>query len=163
MSHLFKGELQLLRWSETSNAGATLTFQLSDVRDLDAFKNLTLAKKGMCGQRIASMMMLVDELDSAIEDAETVYVAYEEPIKVQDSQLVSPKNKPGQLCVMACTFCADPDFQYWTGAGDEPSAKQLILGQCGITSRKELDTNKDAAAIFHRDFREKFLDWKNKK
>jgi hypothetical protein len=155
MTHLFKGELQLLRWSETSNQGAVVTFQLSDVRDLDAFKDLTLAKKGMAGQRIAAMMMLVDDLDAAIEDAETVYVAYEEP-----------KNKPGDLCIMACKFCADTNFHYWVYSVCmnrclcEEDAKQFILRTCNTTSRKYLDTDHAAKHIFLTEIRAPFLEWK---
>lgn len=78
--------------------------------------------------------------------------------------------KPGQLCVMACAFCADPRFFDWVDerfmpAGEfmertETEAKQFILETCGIESRKELDVNKDAAARFHQEIRMPFMTWK---
>lgn len=142
---IFRGELQLLRWSETSNQGATITFQLSDVRDLDAFKDLTMAKKGMAGQRIAAMMAHVaDDVEPTPE----------------------PKQRPGELCIMACTFCADKQFWLWCATrndftGGEEGAKLVILNTCGVQSRKEIDTNKTAMARFHTLIREPFIKWRN--
>ena len=141
---IFRGELQLLRWSETSTGGATITLQLSDVSDLNGFKDLTLAKKGMAGQRIAAIMVQVDE------DAEQTAPA-------------APKIKPGELCIMACTFCADRLFQDWAvgATGSEDDAKVYVLNICGIKSRKELDTDKAAAKRFHTLIREPFMAWKS--
>jgi hypothetical protein len=74
------------------------------------------------------------------------------------------------LCIMACTFCRDPQFCAWlehlageTGDGvkfDEAAAKEFILTACGIESRNELDTNARAADDFHRIVRVPFLEWK---
>lgn len=146
MTTIFRGELQLLRWSETSNQGATITFQLSDVRDLDAFKDLTMAKKGMAGQRIAAIMAHVaDDVEPVLE----------------------PKQRPGELCVMACTFCADPKFWQWADlTSEEPiegelGAKEFILNMCGVLSRKELDIHPTAATRFHAKIREPFIRWRN--
>lgn len=143
---IFRGELQLLRWSETSTGGATVTFQLPDVRDLNGFKDLTLAKKGMAGQRIAAIMVQVED-------------------DIEQTQPV-PKQRIGDLCLMACTFCADPDFQHWahTQNGEcqtEAEAKQFILDVCLIDSRKELDADKTAGALFHTAIREPYLKWKS--
>ena len=71
-----------------------------------------------------------------------------------------PQQKPGQLCIMACTFCADPEFQRWTHTSTEEQAKRVILGRCRIDSRKELDTDQDAAKRFHAQIREPFMAWK---
>lgn len=143
---LFSGELQLLRWSDTSTGGATVTFQLSDVKELDRFKDLTLAKKGMAGQRIAAVMMQYED-------------------DVEPPAPVVERVKPGMLCIMACTFCADPEFQRWahTQFGEcqsEAEAKQFILNVCGVLSRKELDTEPSAAKRFHAQIREPFMAWK---
>lgn len=145
---IFRGELQLLRWSETSNQGATVTFQLADVRDLDAFKDLTLAKKGMAGQRIAAIMAQVeDDVEAGFD------VTQYDPKKV----------RPGELCIMACTFCADPAFWQWADkTSEEPiegeaGAKYFILSMCEIKSRKELDTNPEAAQRFHTKIRMPYM------
>lgn len=144
---IFRGELQLLRWSETSTGGATVTFQLSDVADLNGFKDLTLAKKGMAGQRIAAIMAQVDD------DVE------------QAPAPVAAKQQPGMLCIMACTFCADQQFWLWCArrpefTGGEEGAKAVILNVCGVVSRKELDTQPTAATRFHKQIREPFMAWK---
>ena len=141
---IFRGELQLLRWSETSTGGATVTFQLPDVSDLNGFKDLTLAKKGMAGQRIAAIMV-------AIEDgAEQTFAP------------VSPEKKPGQLCIMACTFCADPLFHEWSGMATDDAAKYFILSACRIDSRKKLDTDKEAGDRFHSHIRIPYMAWRAK-
>ncbi len=144
---IFRGELQLLRWAETSTGGATVTFQLADVGDLDRFKDLTLAKKGMAGQRIAAIMVQVED-------------------DVEQPAPVAQKVQPGMLCIMACTFCADPDFHAWvdkfySDCKTDAEAKAFILHTCGIDSRKQLDTNKIAATRFHTIIREPFLAWKD--
>lgn len=72
-----------------------------------------------------------------------------------------PKEKPGQLCIMACTFCADPLFREWLGVDSEEAAKSAILNECRIKSRKELDTNHKAGRIFLSDFRNSFLAWRD--
>lgn len=138
---IFRGELQLLRWSETSNAGATVTFQLADVRDLEAFKDLTLAKKGMAGQRIAAIMVQAED-------------------DVEQQKQPEPTQRPGMLCIMACTFCADPEFQNWCDVVSEAGAKQRILALCSIGSRKELDSDPIAAQLFHSLIRTPFMKWK---
>jgi hypothetical protein len=78
----------------------------------------------------------------------------------------APKEKPGQLCVMACTFCADPMFRKWISetykyeCQDEGAAKEFVLEICGIESRKELDTDSRAAFVFHERVRKPFVAWK---
>lgn len=76
-----------------------------------------------------------------------------------------PKEKPGELCIMACNFCVDPLFIEYVSIGErepasEETAKEYILGICGINSRKELDANKNAASEFHDSIRKPFLEWK---
>lgn len=69
------------------------------------------------------------------------------------------------LCIMACLFCRDKQFQYWvhTQNGEcqtEAEAKAFILKTAGIKSRNELDTNVEAAQRFHEQIRKPFLAWK---
>lgn len=79
------------------------------------------------------------------------------------SKLQEPKEKPGQLCVMACTFCADPEFRDWLGASNEDDAKQMILQELRISSRKELDTNHEAGRQFLNEYRNPFVAWRDAK
>lgn len=145
---VFEGEIQLLRWSDTSTQGATVTFQLADHADLEQFKSMTLAKKGMTGQRLAAVMVELGDDEQPVE----------QPV---------PKVKPKELCIMACTFCADLRFQEWadslseTRVENEGDAKFFILNACGVHSRKELDSDPAAAMLFHARIREPYLKWKN--
>lgn len=67
------------------------------------------------------------------------------------------KQPVGALCRLAVQLCADELFIDWVGAADSAHAKELILNSCGILSRKELDTNQEAAKIFHSEFRQPFV------
>ena len=88
----------------------------------------------------------------------------------RDSEPKTPDSttvvKPGQLCVMACTFCADPLFWKWISKSQyacrtEAHAKEWVMGVCGVESRKEIDADKIAATRFHTLIREPFMDWRD--
>ena len=70
------------------------------------------------------------------------------------------------LCIIACIFCRDSQFHQWlaeTAGLTKPrdgQAKAFILRVCSISSRNELDTNPDAAYLFHELVRKPFLAWK---
>lgn len=81
-----------------------------------------------------------------------------------------------ELCIMACVFCRDPQFQEWSSkqaqvknllivggrlpGRSEAVAKAVILTVCGVSSRNDLDSNAEAANIFHDQVRKPFLAWK---
>lgn len=155
---VFDGEVQLLRWSETSNQGATITLQLSNAADLERFKLMTLAKGKQAGQRLMAAMVEIGE--------------DEQPVAQPEKQSQEPKAKPGELCIMACTFCADPVFRRWITevfnprgviCNTEEGAKDFILETCEIDSRKKLDQFSSAAHAFHTEIRKPFLEWKEQR
>lgn len=143
MTPAFQGEVQLLNWSETHNGGAKIVLQLADAADLEAFKVMTVRKGKVAGQRLATVMVEIGDDERPIEPA-------------------APTQRPGMLCVMACAFCADRLFQDWSvgATGNESDAKEFILDTCGIDSRKKLDTDKEAARLFHTLIREPYLEWR---
>ena len=82
-----------------------------------------------------------------------------------------------ELCIMACVFCRDKQFQDWAGKraraqrmmfigdvdmriDDERLAKFFILAEAGVSSRNDLDIDDDAAQRFHDLVRKPFLEWK---
>lgn len=79
-----------------------------------------------------------------------------------------PKERAGQLCVMACNFCADRDFHQWVGIMnglpysdvDSEVAKQYILDICGVDSRKDIDKSAAVAHKFHNAIRAPYLEWR---
>jgi hypothetical protein len=144
----FQGEVQLLNWSETHNGGAKVVLQLADADDLEAFKLMTVRKGKVAGQRLAVIMVEIDDNEQPVPQS-------------------APKSRAGELCVMACTFCADPKFWEWADKISEEviegenGAKAFLLEMCRVTSRKHLDTEQMAADRFHRTIRTPYLAWRN--
>lgn len=56
----YKGEAQLLRWSDSNSGGPTITLALPSSEDLDRFRGATLKKGGKAGQLYAVMIVEVD-------------------------------------------------------------------------------------------------------
>lgn len=73
--------------------------------------------------------------------------------------VAEPKERAGQLCVMACNFCKEPTFWKWTGLAGEKECKQYLLDTLGIQSRKEIDSNSNASYLFHG-IRTQYLAWR---
>lgn len=71
-----------------------------------------------------------------------------------------PKERSGQLCIMACNFCKDKHFQTWAGVNTEDQARNLILELCQVTSRKDLDKSFASEELFHRMVRTPYLAWR---
>ncbi|SRR6266404_231547 len=75
-------------------------------------------------------------------------------------------SRPGELCIMACTFCKDKRFWDWFesctsySCKNEEDAKCAILDICVIESRKELDIDKTAGTLFHTLIREPYMKWR---
>ena len=53
------------------------------------------------------------------------------------------------LSRLAGMLCGNPDFQAHLGATCPESAAAIVRRQCGITSRRELDSSPEAARKFH--------------
>lgn len=75
------------------------------------------------------------------------------------------KQKGGPLAELAGQLCKSKEF--WSFLLDqglqcdnEERAKQIILLNCEIKSRCELDHNQSAAKEFHQRFRKPFMAWK---
>ena len=142
-------EAMLLRWSETSNGGATIVLQLADPDDLEQFKLMTLAKGKIAGQRLQCVMVEIgdDELPKDLPDP----------------------GKGGPLSILAARWCQDSEFQSWAmqmGAetwetkADEPEdrVKEWLRALCGVSSRRELDHDNGAAHKFDAYIRKPYMD-----
>lgn len=124
-------EVQLLRWSDSSSNGRTVTFQLPRDGEFDPTENphplaVYAAKSGRnAGHRF--MMVLVELGD--------------------DEQPVVQQKAASQQAAILCK-----DMMFWEWAAErsictienEEDARQWILNGAGITSRKQLDTNRAA-------------------
>lgn len=77
----------------------------------------------------------------------------------------------GPICREAIDMCANPRFQEWVArptvgrptwkTGPDP-AKGYILAQCGVDSRKQLDTAEGARELFIEHVRKPFHAWLGK-
>lgn len=127
MTPTFQGEVQMRRWSDSSTQGVQVTFALPDSADLEPLKH-------KAGKRFMAVLVEIGD----------------------DEQPVQPKrDMRGPLCREACDLCANESFQKWIIAAadfrcdpSEALARTVILGWCGIESRKDLDTVATAASKF---------------
>lgn len=138
-------EVRLLRWSESSQSGRTVTFQLTEDEGEHPFRGLRVGKTG---ERFAMVLVKIadDEMqaDHVFPDG---YVDGSKPDKTEGEKAVT----------RAVMLCKDEDFQFWAWNQQGPTApmvpaesvaRNYILDRCGITSRSELATNIEALEKF---------------
>ena len=118
----FQGEMQFLRYSDTSRTGQTVTLALADREALDRFI-------GLEGRRFQVVMVLLSDQDTAEK---------------------SPKAPLGPLCTEAVGFCNRGDFQVFivadTACAPTAAGAKLALQQrLRIKTRRELDVDQAAA------------------
>jgi hypothetical protein len=148
---VFKGEVQLAGWSESHSGGAKVTFFLSSPEELNAFRDLTVAKGKQAGHR---MMMVCVEIGDD-----------EKPVSQADK-------RGGSITKLAAMFCQQERFWQWarlsrpidwsraealtmSSSPVEVSAEWVRLA-CGVASRSDLDHNPAAAKLFHEQVRKPY-------
>jgi hypothetical protein len=155
------GRFAFGQWSGRMSAAIMGTF-VSIKTMADGSPRITLDMQ--CTLSEVAAMGLIPGVPFAL--ARLIKEAAGKPTVAPVSQPQKPSERAGQLCVMACTFCADGSFWKWLEVDadilcdSEKRAKEYILDMCGIESRKELDANNTAAACFHEFIRMPFLAWK---
>jgi hypothetical protein len=151
MTPIFENEVMLAGWSETHNGGAKVTFWLADSEALEPFKTMTIAKGKTAGQRLACVLVEIDDNEQPKP---------EEP-------------KGGAGSVWLALRCKEPQFwefvQNALNEAEEPepkinidSEKKCVLWVkfwLNIESRKEVDTNIEAKATFDKFIRLPYSDW----
>lgn len=121
-------EVMLLDWSETAKGGAKIVLQLPSPEDLEPFRKMTLAKRGVAGQRLAVAMVEIHDDESVHGLSEwNSRVTGKSGISVKPDRTVNPDSlqagdgstpslpteKGGALCKLAAILCNDPEFQFW--------------------------------------------------
>lgn len=141
---IYKGEAMLLRWSDNSTNGRTVTFTIEDGPDATKehpFKGLSTGKGG---QRFAIV---------AVPLGEAEHPAFEQPISPSAQECIAqgitypqpkperPKQSWGDMkrSQQAGILAADERFQRWLGVRDEDDAADYIRSECGLESRRQLD------------------------
>ena len=142
----FAGEVQFRRYSDTSTQGTQIVLALPDREALQSFI-------GLEGKRFMAVLVQIGDDERPVAgNPVTTDVGF--PISGK------PREPLGDLCWRAVQWCKEFDFQWWLASQvcperpgdmriDEEDAKAYILEWCGITSRKELDTNPEAARKFN--------------
>lgn len=131
----FAGEVQLRRWSESSTQGVQVTFALAESADLDKFK-------GLEGKRFMAVLVQIGDDEQPVPNTpKTGDLKQREPL--------------GDLCWRAVQWCKDPEFWSWMCSinlmcDSEDGASRFVKSVCGVGSRKDLDTDKEAARKFHQ-------------
>lgn len=148
MTPTFQGEVQLRRWSESSTQGVQVTFALPDSDDLEPFK-------AKAGKRFMAVLVEIGDDETPVEPK-------------------AARSAIGPLCALAVQWCKSREFFDWlapvfdrfqggsaesaldisrasaTAGSRDAFCRVAVLAMCGIDSRKELDTNPEAAEKFHR-------------
>ena len=130
MTPAFQGEVQFRRYSDTSTQGQQVVFAVQDRDALESFI-------GKEGKRFMAVLVEIGDDEQPVES--------------------KGRGKLGDLCWRAVQWCADPEFQKWiveradlVNKPSEEVAKNVVCSWCLVESRKDLDTNRDAADRFNR-------------
>lgn len=142
----YLGEALLLRWGESATQGRTVTLQLDEESQTHPFKGL---KAGGNGQRMKLCAVLIDDHEQPQEPDR----ARRRPPRKAPVQPASPKVAKhfSELprSQQAGIKCGDEDFDNWLrrldGGYAGEDATTLLYYHLGITSRKQLDTDPEAA------------------
>lgn len=136
---MIETEVMLLDWSDTAKGGEKLVLQLPP-GGVKPFRSMTLAKKGMAGQRLQAVFVVLDD----------------------EAEELREQHKGGALSRLAGQWCHDPRFQRWLGGvfaerwnlcaseHDGPSdiAAAVVRELCGVDSRATIDHDPKAKAAF---------------
>lgn len=143
LTPVFQGEMLLRRWSESSTQGVQVTLALADSDDLGKFK-------GLEGKRFMAVLVQIGDDEQP--------VSADSSAQKQSANSRAAREPLGDLCWRAVQWCKEPEFWAWLsrafcaedgGVYNEVGAKILLCHKCGVESRKELDTNPEAARKFH--------------
>lgn len=158
---IYAGEAQFAGWSDSHTGGPIIKLRLPSSDDLDKFRALTVGKGQQAGHLFSVAIVEHD-------GAGTILPA-PEGTKLSDdaAQRQTGRVKTGPYCIEAIDLCRTPLFQRWVafreGGGTEVSeaiAKEFILAECGIDSRKALDTDEEAKLAFVGLVRVPFMHWR---
>lgn len=141
LPHLFAGELQFRRYSDSSTQGPQIVLGLPDRDALQAFI-------GLEGRRLMAVFVIVGDDEQP------------EPPKAQKPLKEGPRRKVGPICEWLVMRCKEPEFQQWVAnlvglpMPTEAIAAEFCRSACGVTSRKDIDGHPEAEAMFKRNIQE---------
>lgn len=152
---VFTGEMQLMNWGESSSNGAWVKFWIAP-EDLEAFRHLKCRSGKIAGHRMMAALAEIGDDEQPVAQPRNADPGSE------------AQSKGGALAKLAGMFCQQPEFwEFLVARSTGPTscesvndAAATIRHICGIESRAELDSNAEAAAIFHEQIRLPYVRWK---
>lgn len=142
----FAGEVQFRRYSDTSTQGTQIVLALPDREALQSFI-------GLEGKRFMAVLVQIGDDEQPVDASNSRDIA-----KVRKSDIA--REPLGDLCWRAVQWCKEPEFWAFLEAAygvdsmlpvaSELDATGVVRVLCQIESRKELDTNPEAARKFHQ-------------
>lgn len=142
----FAGEVQFRRYSDTSTQGTQIVLALPDREALQSFI-------GLEGKRFMAVLVQIgdDELPVAGNPVTT---------DAGNPATGKPREPLGDLCWRAVQWCKEPEFLAWINSvthngvfwhvQTHEDAREFVCEMCDVQSRKDLDTNHEAARKFNQ-------------
>jgi len=160
---MFNGELMLMSGGQPLGQGFWVSFWIDDEADHHPFAGYRGRKGDTPGDMYSAAFVELDDDDSAIDQDKRALV---EDAHARASQKLS------QYCYMLCNnemfilYLEEREpvneeaqtIKWWA---KENRVARWVRWRCNIESRAELDTNKEAARIFHEQIREPYADWRS--
>lgn len=148
----FSGEFQFIAYTDSSSAGPCVRFRLSDRAELEKFV-------GKESRRFMAVLVEVGDDEQPVE-----------PVAKAPAPAPSVKReRMAPLCEWAVMRCAEAPFQRWAAGHPEApkyrketpaeTAKAAVLHLCGVESRRDLDTDAQAAQALHSLVRKPYSAW----
>lgn len=141
----FAGEVQFRRYSDTSTQGTQIVLALPDREALQSFI-------GLEGKRFMAVLVQIGDDEQPVAG---------NPVTTNAGIPASgkPRQPLGDLCWRAVQWCKEPEFIAWINSTthngvmwhvkSEDDARAFVCEICGVSSRKELDTNPAARSLFN--------------
>jgi hypothetical protein len=152
-TELLQLDVRMLRWSDSSTAGRTATFELDPLDGIEhPLRHFPSGTKN--GQRFRVIIApIADDESSALPDVTEAIPAA--PVKAPDpdksqrgKDAYAAKDAMEKAVVRASLLCKEPGFQQWIGAGTETVAVNRLRYELDIESRSEIGRNDRAFQAF---------------
>lgn len=136
----FAGEVQFRRYSDTSTQGTQIVLALPDREALQSFI-------GLEGKRFMAVLVQIGDDERPVTG---------NPVsETKPGNSRNDREPLGDLCWRAVQWCKEPEFWSWMCSmnlmcDSEEGASRFVKSVCGVGSRKDLDTDKEAARKFHQ-------------
>lgn len=174
----FDTEVRLIRWSDSSTGGRTITLELlpPESGECHPFYGLPSGQKN--GQRLRMTFELINDDETISRDPANAPLAGSRPPETTHKPSPSGANgakdlarsmaaktryaeldETDKLIAKAAMLAKSQAFQVWAGFSTEADAKSWIRMKCGVESCKEFATSRMACDRFLRIVRHYELDY----